>query len=136
MCIRDSGGKASVRLQAAEDARSTLVSPRFAVSPGDELRVETWVRGENLPANAKSTCAGLAFRNAEGSVFARAYFQPDALGNEWSLAAGTAKAPALAVSAEVHLGYTNAPGVVWFDDVRAVITSPVSLALVEGAQPW
>ena len=22
-----------------------LVSPRFAVSPGDELRVETWVRG-------------------------------------------------------------------------------------------
>jgi hypothetical protein len=129
-------GRVSARLHADEDARSTLVSPRFEVSPGDELRVEAWVLGEKLPANAKSTYAGLAFRNAGGTVFARAYFLPDKVGSEWSRVSGTATAPPDAASAEVHLGYTNAPGTVWFDDVSAAITSPLSLSLVEQPQPW
>lgn len=129
-------GKVSARLLAQEDARCALVSPRFEVSPGDELRFEAWVRGEKLSANSKSTYAGLAFRDANGSVFARAYFQPGKVSGDWALVSGIATAPAGAASAEVHLGYTNAPGAVWFDDVRAAITSPQSLALVEGAQPW
>ena len=36
----------------------------------------------------------------------------------------------------MHLGYTNTPATLWFDDVVTVITSPMSFSLVEGAKPW
>ena len=49
---------------------------------------------------------------------------------------GTAEAPDGATSAEVHLGYTNTPGALWFDDVLATITSPISLSLADDAKPW
>lgn len=52
------------------------------------------------------------------------------------LITGVARAPLEAVEAEVHLGYTNAPGTLWFDDVAAVVTSPVSFSLSRGPEPW
>lgn len=130
------GGGASVRLHAPDDAKFVLVSPRCEVSPGDELHFKAWVRSDKLPAGAMGGYAGLAFRDATGRVFERAYFQPDTVGNEWKLVSGTAKAPAIATHAEVHLGYTNAPASLWFDDVQVAITSPLSFSLVSGAQPW
>ncbi len=129
-------GRASVRLRAREKAKFTLVSPRVEVSPGDELRFEARVRAEKLPRGAKGGYVGLAFRDATGRVFDRAYFQPDAISGDWTRVSGTVKAPANATSAEVHLGYTNAPGALWFDDVSVVITSPLSLSLADDAQPW
>ncbi len=129
-------GQASACVHAAEEAKCTIVSAPFLVAPGDELRFQAWVRGEHLPPQAKQAYAGLAYRNAEGKVFDRAYFQSGSLGDGWTLISGVAQAPAGAASAEVHLGYTNAPGTLWFDDVSAVITSPVSFSLVETAKPW
>src|SRR6266496_258255 len=119
------GGKASARLHAAEEAKCTLVSAPFPVAPGDELRFEAWVRAENLPSQQKPGYVGIAFRAAEGRVFERRYLQPESAGPAWSLVSGMAKAPPTSVSAEIHLGYTNAPGSLWFDDVAASITSPV-----------
>jgi hypothetical protein len=129
-------GTASVRVHATNDTKCTVVSAPFPVAPGDTLQLEAWVRAEQLPSPPAQTYAGIAFRHADGSVFGRAYFPSGALGATWSRVSGIAEAPVGAVSAEVHLGYTNAPGIIWFDDVSAVITNPVSLALVEGAKPW
>ena len=129
-------GKASVRLQAAEKAKSVLVSAPFAVAPGDEVRFGAWVRGEGLVASQQHTYAGLAFRHADGRVFKRSYFPANSLGSPWSQISGVAETPDGAASAEVHLGYTNAPAALWFDDVEAVVTTPVSFSLIEGARPW
>ena len=129
-------GKASVKLPASTRAKSVLVSAPFAVAPGDELRFEAWVRGENLEPGQMQAHAGLAFRQADGKVFKRAYFATDSVSGTWSLISGAAQAPDGATSAEVHLGYTNTPGIVWFDDVVATITSPVSFSMADGAKPW
>ncbi len=129
-------GKASAQIHAADETRCTLVSAPFAVAPGDEIRFQAWVRGENLPGSAKQSYGGLAYRNADGKVFARAYLGSGTVSSDWSLISGNVQAPGGTVTAEVHLGYTNAPGTLWFDDVSAVITSPVSFSLVEGAKAW
>jgi hypothetical protein len=129
-------GKASVRLQAEGRAKTVLVSAPFAVAPGDELRFEAWVRAETSQSSSNRAFAGLAFRRADGAVFARNYFAVDSAGAAWSKISGTALAPDGAATAEAHLGYTNSPGALWFDDVAAAITSPVSFSLVEGPKPW
>jgi hypothetical protein len=129
-------GKASLRLNGDAEAKFTFVSQKFEVAPGDELHFQVWVRAKDLPTNQSTITAGLAFRHKDARVIQRDYFHIEKPGDEWSLISGTAHAPAEAVSAEVHLGYANGPGTVWFDDVAAEITSPVGLALVEGAQRW
>src|ERR1035441_4806904 len=129
-------GKASVKLQASTPAKSVLVSAPFPVAPGDELRFEAWVRGENLEPGQTQAHAGMAFRQADGKVFKRAYFSAESVSGTWSLISGVAQAPDGATSAEVHLGYTNTPGILWFDDAVATITSPISFSLADGAKPW
>ena len=129
-------GQASVRLQASTRAKSVLVSAPFPVAPGDELRFEAWVRGEHLDPTQQKAYAGLAFRRADGTVFGNAHFTADLAGGAWSLISGAAQAPNGATSAEVHLGYTNTPATLWFDDVLAVVTNPVSLSLAAAAKPW
>ncbi|HWF18564.1 MAG TPA: hypothetical protein VG754_04825, partial [Verrucomicrobiae bacterium] len=129
-------GKSSLRLTGDAEAKFTFVSPKFEVAPGDELHFETWLRAQNLPTNQSTISAGLAFRHRDGRVVQRDYFHLEKPGENWSLISGTARAPAEAVSAEVHLGYANGPGTIWYDDVVATITNPVSLALVEGAKSW
>jgi hypothetical protein len=128
-------GKASARLQAEAEARFVLVSPKFAVSPGDDLRFEVWARGENL-GSVNGAYAGLAFRAPDGRVTERRYVRPQTVGGGWVLLATNTAAPADVTSAEVHLGYSNRTGALWFDDVSAEITSPLSLSLVEPAKPW
>jgi hypothetical protein len=129
-------GKFSVRLRAKKEAKSVLVSHGFEVAPGDEIQFESWVRPQDVPSQLKTTFAGLAFRRADGTVFERAYFPVQLTNGSWSRIAGTTQTPEAASSAEIHLGYTNAPGTLWFDDVAAVITSPLSFSLVEGAKSW
>jgi hypothetical protein len=129
-------GKASVKLQASIKAKSVLASAPFAVVAGDELRFEAWVRGENLNPGQKQAYAGLAFRQADGKVFKRAYFSSDSVSGAWSLISGTAQAPDGVTSAEVHLGYTNTPGALWFDEVVVSITNPISFSLAEEPKPW
>jgi hypothetical protein len=129
-------GKNSLRIQGDAEAKFTFVSPKFDVAPGDELHFETWIRAQNLPTNQPAPTAGLAFRHRDGRVIQRDYFHIEQPGENWSLISGAARAPAEAVSAEVHLGYANGPGTIWYDDVTATITNPVSLALIEGAKSW
>ena len=129
-------GKASVRLQATTKAKSVLASAPFAVVPGDELRFAAWVRGEQLAAGQNRAQAGLAFRQADGKVFKRAYFPATAVNGDWSLISGVAEVPDDATLAEVHLGYANTPGILWFDDASAIVVNPLSLSLAEGAKPW
>jgi len=129
-------GKASVRLQADDRAKTVLVSTPFPVAPGDEIRFEAWVRGESAQPQGNRAFAGLAYRRPGGNVFKRDYFAVGSASSAWSKISGTAQAPDGAVTAEVHLGYTNTPGALWYDDVSAVITSPVSFSLVEEAKPW
>lgn len=128
--------KASVQLHADAYTKCVLVSQPFAVAPGDEMHFEVRVRGENIPTNHASTYAGIAFRDAGGRVVQRSYFKSDALSTNWLLISSNATAPAGTVKGEAQLGYTNAPGTLWFDDVVAVITSPVSFSLIEGPKPW
>jgi hypothetical protein len=129
-------GLSSVRMASAAAEKCVLASRKFEVAPGDGLRFEAWVRGAKLPANRNTAYAGVVFRQADGKVLERHYFNSGALGGEWSLISGAAQAPAEAFSAEVHLGYTNGPGTLWYDDVSVVITNPISFFLVEGAKPW
>jgi hypothetical protein len=129
-------GQASVELHADAPAKATLVSAPFPVAPGDELHFAAWVRAEKPESGKEQALAGLAFRRADGTVFKNASFTAQPLGGTWALISGTAEAPQNTASAEVHLGYTNAPDTLWYDDIVAVITSPVSLSLVEPAQPW
>src|SRR5690349_19431711 len=66
-------GKSAGRVHAEADAKCTVVSSSFPVSPGDELSFGAWVRAAKFPANAKTTYVGMAFRKADGQVFARRY---------------------------------------------------------------
>ncbi len=125
-------GSASVKLHSPAPAKSVLVSAPFPVTGGDELKFEVWTRA----GNPQTVQAGLAFRDADNKVFKRSFFSTPASAASWSSISGSATAPDGAVSAEVHLGYTNAPAPVWFDDARVVISSPVSFTLVQGAKPW
>ncbi len=129
-------GTTAVKLQAGASAKCTLVSAPFPVTEGDDLRFRVWARAGSGAGKPESVQAGIAFRDADNKVFKRNYFSAEAPRASWSLISGTATAPEGAVSAEIHLGYTNAPVPVWFDDVFAAITNPVSFALVEGAKPW
>ncbi len=129
-------GNASVQLHAIAFTKCVLVSQSFAVAPGDEMHFEVRVRGENIPTNRASTYAGIAFRQADGRAVQRSYFKSDALSTNWSLISGNATAPAGTIKVEAQLGFTNAPGTLWFDDVVAVITSPFSFSLIQGPKPW
>ena len=129
-------GHASARMESQAEEKCVLVCKKFAVAPGDELSFEAWVRGANLPAGRNGAYAGLVFRTADNKVLARHYVASGPVSGEWSLISGTAQAPVEAAFAEVHLGYTNGPGTLWYDDVSAVISNTVSLSLVEGTKPW
>jgi hypothetical protein len=129
-------GSASVKIHASAKAKSVLVSAPFAVAAGDEIRFEGWVRGEQPQPQAGRTYVGLAFRRADNAVFEHANLPAEALSGAWTRVSGFARAPEAAVSAEVHLGYSNAPGTLWFDDISATITNPVSISLTSGAKPW
>jgi hypothetical protein len=129
-------GTASVSLQGDAGTKCTFVSGPVTVSPGDELSFNAWVRGEGLEPGHEQVRAGLAFRQADGKVFSRAYFSTGAAKGTWSMISGVAQAPDGATTVEAHLNYTNAPGKLWFDDVAVVVTSPVSFALAEAAKPW
>jgi len=129
-------GHASARMESHSEEKCVLVCKKFAVAPGDGLRFEAWVRGANLPANRKGAYAGLVFRTADNKILERHYVASDPLSGEWSLITGAAQAPVEAAFAEVHLGYTNWPGTLWYDDVSAVITNTVSLSLAAAAKPW
>jgi len=129
-------GTASVKLHAQTDTKAVLVSRQFAVSPGDHLSFEVWVRGRTAEPAAATTYAGLAFRDRDAKVIARAYFASPPLSQTWTRLTGYALAPAEATAAEVHLGYTNASAAFWYDDVSVSITNPVSLSLLEEPKPW
>jgi hypothetical protein len=128
-------GKASARFHSDQPSKGVLVSSRFDVAPGDEIQLSAWVRADTLTRARDATFAGLAFRPADGRVTHREYF-PSKLSTDWSLISGRAVVPDDVVTAELHLGYSNAPGTVWFDDVSARITSPVSFSLVAAPKPW
>ena len=130
------GGLASVKLHAAGQAKAALASAPFAVAPGDEIRFQAWMRAENLAPEQSSTYLGLAFRDADGRVFQHAYYPTYAASGDWRLVSGVAVTPEGATMAEVHLGYTNAPGTLWFDDVSAFIANPLSFSLLQGTKPW
>src|SRR5262249_23031437 len=102
-------GKASARVHAESEAKCTVVSAPFPVAPADELRFGAWVRAEGLPAKQRPGYVGIAFRSADGRVIDRAYVSTEIPGGTWSFISGTAKTPTSATSAEIHLGYTNAP---------------------------
>lgn len=129
-------GVASVRMHAKQDARFAVISPPFAVSAGDDLQYSGWVRCDAATPRASRSNFGLAFRDSEGRVFSRAYVTAELKPGEWTQLKGSTVAPAGAIRAEMHLGYTAAPGTLWYDDVSAAITNPLSLALVTPAQPW
>jgi hypothetical protein len=129
-------GKTSARLHSSASSKCVLVSAPFAVAPGDEVRFEAWVRGDELPPRAGHTYAGLAFRQSENQVFSHADFRVRLVNGAWTLVSGVAKVPEGATTGEVHLGYTNAPGTLWFDDVTAAITNLISFSMLEGAKPW
>jgi hypothetical protein len=129
-------GQASVRMESSAEEKCVLVSRKFEVAPGDGLRFEAWLRGENLPASRNTAYAGLVFRQADGRVMERHYFSSGALSGEWSMISGAAQAPMEAATAEVHLGYTNGPGTLCCDDVSAVITNTISFSLLDDAKPW
>jgi hypothetical protein len=128
-------GKASVRFTGDTNSKCTLASPRFEIAPQDEVHLETWVRQAALPSS-QPVNAALAFRNRDGRILQREFFHATASDQHWVLIAGNARAPGEAITAEVQLRYTNSPGTVWFSDVKATVTSPVSLMLVGGAKPF
>ncbi len=127
-------GNASIKLQSAEPAKCVLVSAPFPVTGGDDLSFSVWARAGKTGDHAVQ--AGVAFRDADNKVFKRSYFAAAAPGGSWSLISGAATAPEGAVSAEVHLGYTNSPLPVWYDEASVIITNPVSFALTDSAKPW
>jgi len=129
-------GAAAVRLTSSAAEKCVLVSPKFKVSPGDDMRFEAWVRGAELPAGKNTAYAGLVFRTADAKILERRYVASDPLYGDWVRISGTAHAPPETAYAELHLGYTNGPGTIWYDDVSAVITSPLSMSIVDGVKPW
>ena len=129
-------GHVSATVQFGPHAKGVLVSPSFAVAPGDNISFEAWIRGELNHASGAGTYAGLAFRDADRKVFQRAYFPVEVTAGSWAKVSGVAEVPPGASSAEVHLGYTNGPGTLWYDDVAAVITNSLSFSLLEGTKPW
>jgi hypothetical protein len=129
-------GHASVRFESKDPEKCVLVSRKFAVAPGDDLKFEVWVRGANIPPDKQHAYAGLVFRSADSKIVARHYFQSEPLGGDWSRIYGVAQAPVDAATAEVHLGYTNGPGTVWYDDVAASVTNIFSLSLAGAPKPW
>ncbi|PWU15928.1 MAG: hypothetical protein C5B50_14560 [Verrucomicrobia bacterium] len=129
-------GAASVKLHAEKETKAVLASKRFSVSPGDHLLFEVWMRGGTGDSAGSKTYAGLAFRDRDAKVFARAYFLSPAPSQSWTRLTGYALAPAEATAAEVHLGYTNAGSTFWFDDVSVSITNPVSLSLLAEPKTW
>ncbi len=129
-------GTASLRLHGDTTGKFTLVSPRVPVAPGDEIKFEIWVRADGEHGGDNPVQAGLAFRAADGRVFDRHYFHPATVSGEWSLLTGTATSLPEAVEVELHLSATNTSATIWYDDASAVITSRVSLQLLEGAKPW
>ncbi len=65
-------GKASATMHATTKAKSVLVSAPFPVAPGDELRFEAWVRGENpSPDQKQAPCRPGLSRCRRQSLLAR-----------------------------------------------------------------
>jgi hypothetical protein len=129
-------GKASLRLQSRAPSKSVLANAPFPVTPGDQLTFRAWARAEKTAPETARAYAGFAFRNANRQVFEHAYFSTKGVRTGWKLIAGAAKVPEEATTAEVHLGYTNAPGALWYDDVSATVTNLLSFSLLAGAKPW
>jgi hypothetical protein len=129
-------GHASVRLTSGGEEKCVLASRKFAVAPGDVIQFEAWARGSNLPAGRNHTYAGMVFRDGDGKIVARRYTASPPLGGDWQPIAGSAEAPLRATFAEMHLGYTNGPGTIWYDDASAGFAGALSLSLSREAKPW
>src|SRR5262249_1542091 len=67
-------GKGAAKLQSDAPAKSTLVSPPFAVTAGDELRFAAWGRGGNAGGEKQGIQARLAFPHPGNQGFQRALF--------------------------------------------------------------
>ena len=130
-------GKSSVKLSADSEARFTVVSGPFPVTPFDDMNFEAFVRAENLKGGKDPVGIALSFRDVGGKVFARNFIYPTKpLSGDWTQLAGSAVVPAGAVTGEMFLQFSRATGAVWFDSVSAVVANPVSLSLTGPPKPY
>jgi len=130
-------GTSAIRLSAAEQARFTVVSGPFPVTPYDDIEFEAYVRAQNLRGGKDPVGIALSFRDAGGKVFDRNFVYPaEPLSGKWIHLTGVADVPANAATGEIFLHFNRASGTVWFDSLSAVIVNPISLALAEAAKPY
>jgi len=130
-------GSASIMLAAKDQARFTVVSAPFPVTPFDEIRFEGYIRAHDLRGGKDPIGIALSFRDAGGKVFDRNFVYPaKPLSGTWTSLSGVAKVPANAVTGEVFLQFNRASGTAWFDSISAVTVNTVSMTLADSAKPY
>jgi len=119
-------GRLSVRITAAEVARSYVRSEPIEVAPGEKLRIGAWVKTRGVPADKGTVIAIADFTTSSGMELPAMKVgtaNPAAVG--WQQVSGTLTAPPLAVRLHLRLGFSYSLGTCWWDDVTVRAERPL-----------
>ncbi len=112
-------GRSSVRMDAADIARSYIQSEPIEVAPGEKIYASAWVKCQDI-LKTQGTC-----------ILIGDFFQADGHGDDarkfdvakvdkpgWQLVSGSMIVPEGAATMRVRIGFSYTKGTAWFDDVR------------------
>ena len=113
-------GQRSIRITAAESARSYMRSRPIPVVAGEAIRFSAWVKHEGVPSGKGTVIAIAEFTNAQDlgpEVAKLGVADTSKPGAEWRKIEGRVQAPEAAAFVRLRLGFSYAQGTCWWDDV-------------------
>ncbi len=131
------GGVRSFRLSASEVTRAYFRSDPIPVAPGEELRIEAWVRHRGVPEGQGAVILIADFGRDEEDEGDATKVGVAAWKEEWHKVAGVKVVPPGASSMRLRMGVSYSMGTVWWDDVVVRPAKPLAarFALEDGRLP-
>lgn len=119
------GGKASVRIDAAEITRAYAQSAPIAVVPGERLRISAWVKVRGVPADRGTVIAIAAFSRGDSRADVLKVDVARASVEDWQRLEGSVTVPPGNDTLRLRLGFSYSMGTVWWDDVVVEPDAPL-----------
>jgi hypothetical protein len=119
-------GQRSVRMDAAEMARSNVVSEPFPVAPGETIHAGAWVKCKDVPPDQGKIMMVGEWTDARGLHEQASRIEiADVTNPEWQRIEGKIDVPAGVARMRLRLGFVYAHGTIWWDDVTAQAERPL-----------
>lgn len=126
------GGSQSLRITAADSARSYFRSAPISVAPGEKVKASAWVKFKDVPEKMGTVIAIAEWSGPDGrghEVAKVDVAQRSGTSSDWQHIQGTLTVPQNTANLRLRLGFSYSQGTCWWDDVSVVVETPISVRI-------